>query len=75
MPRFFFSRVCPEHSMTDPVGEDVADPAEATKRAREIATEIASEQLAAGKAPSGWVEVEDEAHGPVFMLPLRAVSS
>jgi hypothetical protein len=53
MPRFFFSRVCPEHSMTDPVGEDVADPAEATKRAREIATEIASEQLAAGKAPSG----------------------
>lgn len=75
MPRFFFSRVCPEHSVTDIVGENVADRAEATRRAREIAMEIASEQLEAGRAPSGWVEVEDEAHRPVFMLPLRAVAS
>jgi hypothetical protein len=75
MPRFFFSRVCPEHSVTDIVGEDVADRAEATRRAREIAMEIASEQLEAGRGPSGWVEVEDEAHRPVFMLPLRAVAS
>ena len=75
MPRFFFSRVCPEHSITDIVGEDVADRAEATRRAREIAMEIASEQLEAGRGPSGWVEVEDEAHRPVFLLPLRAVAS
>ena len=75
MPRFFFSRVCPEYSITDIVGEDVADRAEAKRRAREIAMEIASEQLEAGRGPSGWVEVEDEAHRPVFMLPLRAVAS
>ena len=75
MPRFFFSRVCPEHAITDIVGEDVADRAEAKRRAREIAMELASEQLEAGRGPSGWVEVEDEAHRPVFMLPLRAVAS
>ncbi len=75
MPKFFFSRVCPEHSITDIVGEEVADRAEATRRAREIAMEIASEQLEAGRGPSGWVEVEDEAHRPVFMLPLRAIAS
>ena len=75
MPRFFFSRVCPEQSITDVSGEELSDRKEATNRAREIAMDLVSEQLATGRAPTGWVEVEDEAHRPLFMLPLRAVSS
>ena len=75
MPRFFFSRVCPEQSITDVSGEELLDRAEATTRAREIARNLVSQQLAAGSGPSGWVEVEDEAHRPIFMLPLRAVAS
>ena len=75
MPRFFFSRVCPEHSISDVVGEEVSDRREATMRAKEIAAELVSEQLQDGKAPTGWVEVEDEAHRPIFLLPLRAVAS
>jgi hypothetical protein len=75
MPRFFFSRVRPEGSATDIVGEDVADGTLATERAREIARELVSSQLENGQAPSGWIEVEDEEHRPVFKLPLRAVSS
>ena len=75
MPRFFFSRVCPDHSITDAAGEELRDRAEATDRAREIAFELLSDQLEMGRGPSGWVEVEDENHSPVFMLPLRAVAS
>ena len=66
MPRFFFSRVCPEHSITDIVGEDVADRAEATRRAREIAMESHPSSSKAGKGPWGWVEKEDEAHRHIF---------
>lgn len=75
MPRFFFSRMCPDHAITDVAGEELRDRTEATNRAREIALELASKQLEQGRAPTGWVEVEDEAHRPVFMLPLRAVAS
>ena len=75
MPRFFFSRMCPDQAITDVTGEELRDRVEATCRAREIATELVSEQLERGQGPSGWVEVEDESHRPVFMLPLRAVAS
>jgi hypothetical protein len=75
MPRFFFSRMCPDQAITDVTGEELRDRMEATDRAREIAMELAAEQLEQGRTPRGWVEVEDEAHRPVFMLPLRAVAS
>lgn len=75
MPRFFFSRMCPDHAITDVTGEELLDRTEATNRAREIAIELAGEQLEQGRSPMGWVEVEDEAHRPVCMLPLRAVAS
>jgi hypothetical protein len=32
-------------------------------------------QLSDGTCPTGWVEVEDEQHRPLFLLPLRAVAS
>ena len=72
MPRFFFSRVCPDRSVTDVTGEELRDRAEATNRARQIATELLSSQLGTAQKPTGWVEVEDETHRPVFILPLRA---
>lgn len=75
MPKYFFSQVCPEQMMTDVCGEELADRREATARARELALELASEQLQAGRGPTGWVEVEDENRRPLFMLPLRAVAS
>ena len=75
MPRFFFSRMCPDHAITDVAGEVLRDRTEATNRAREIAMDLASKQLEQGQAPTGWVEVEDEAHRSVFMLPLRSVAS
>ena len=75
MPRYFFSQMCPDRVMTDVCGEELRDRLEATARARELAMEIASEQLKQGRGPAGWVEVEDENRRPLFMLPLRAVAS
>lgn len=75
MPRFYFSRMCPNHSITDVTGEELRNRAEATVRAREIAKDVVSHQLKDGQRPAGWIEVEDEDHRPVFMFPLRAVAS
>lgn len=75
MPRYFFSQMCPQRVMTDVCGEELQDRREATARARELAMELASEQLEMGRSPAGWVEVEDEKRRPLFMLPLRAVAS
>ena len=75
MPKYFFSQTCPDRVMTDVCGEELRDRREATARARELAMELASEQLAQGRSPAGWIEVEDEDHRPLFMLPLRAIAS
>ena len=75
MPRYFFSQMCPDRAMTDICGEELQDRREAAARARELAMEIASEQLEQGRGPAGWVEVEDENRRPLLMLPLRAVAS
>lgn len=74
MPRFYFSCVCPDRSTTDVAGEMLRNRTEATEHARAIARELARSQLAAGESPNGWVEVEDEMHRPLFMLPFRAVA-
>jgi len=75
MPKYFFSQVCPERCMSDVCGEELQDRREATARAHELALELASLQLDQGRGPTGWIEVEDENHRPLFMLPLRAVAS
>lgn len=75
MPRFYFSRMCPDHAITDVAGEGLRDRTAATRKARELAAEIASVQLEQGQGPRGWIEVEDEAHRPLFILPLRSVAS
>jgi hypothetical protein len=75
MPRFFFSTVTTNGSATDIVGDNCRDLAEARARARETALNLVSAQLQSGQRPSGWVEVEDQEHRPLFMLPLRSVAS
>lgn len=75
MPRYFFSQMRPDRCTTDVSGEELQDRSEAAARARELAMELASEQLQAGRNPAGWVEVEDEQRRPLLMLPLRAVAS
>lgn len=75
MSKFFFSTVCPDGSQTDTVGEECRTLAEAKERAREAARKLVSSQLERGQSPSGWIEVDDESHRPVFLLPLRKVAS
>jgi hypothetical protein len=75
MPRFFFSPVTSRGAATDTLGEICQDLSEARERARQTAAELISEQLQSGQPPSGWVEVEDEQHRPLFMVPLRSVAS
>lgn len=75
MSRFFFHTVCPDRNLTDTTGEECRSIAEAKERARQTAHELVSSQLADGKGPTGWIEVEDENHRPVFLLPLRSVAS
>jgi hypothetical protein len=75
MPKYFFSQMCPDRTMSDVFGEELEDRRQAADRARELARELASEQLQEGRGPTGWVEVEDENRRPLFMLPLRAVAS
>jgi hypothetical protein len=63
-----------DRSATDDAGELLRDRREATQHAREIARELIQSQMDSGEPPSGWIEVEDEEHRPIFMLPLRAMS-
>jgi hypothetical protein len=75
MPRFFFSAVTPRGSATDLVGDECRDAIEAKERARQTAADLVNAQLRDGSTPAGWVEVEDEQHRPLFLLPLRSVAS
>jgi hypothetical protein len=75
MPRFFFSAVTPRGSATDLVGDVCRDAREAKELARQTAADLARAQLREGTCPSGWVEVSDEEHRPLFLLPLRSVAS
>jgi hypothetical protein len=75
MPRFFFNTVCPDRCVNDIVGEQCTDAAQAKKFALDTASQVVTSQLKSGTPPSGWIEVEDEEHRPVFMLPFRAVAS
>jgi hypothetical protein len=75
MPRFFFSAVTPRGSATDLVGNVCRNAREAKERARQTAADLARAQLRDGTCPSGWVEVSDEEHRPLFLLPLRSIAS
>jgi hypothetical protein len=74
MPRFFFNIDCDFYKATDLVGEDCPDSMAARAEACRTAREIVRETLVRGAVPSGWIEVEDEDHRPVLVVPLRQVA-
>lgn len=49
--------------------------AQARKRARELAAELVASQLSSGENPTGWVEVEDQEHRSLFMVPFSSIAS
>ena len=75
MPRFFFNKLLSDATETDLVGEELSTSAEARRHAWDLATDLIQTRLATGEPPTGWVEVEDEDHRPVLLLPLRSVAS
>jgi hypothetical protein len=75
MPRFFFNIHCDAYAATDLVGEHCPDTPAARVEACRTARELVRETLALGKIPDGWIEVEDEEHRPILMLPLKAVAT
>jgi hypothetical protein len=75
MPRFFFSAVTPRGSATDLVGDECLNTTEAKARAKQTAADLVQAQLRDGTNPSGWVEVLDDQHRPLFLLPLKSVAS
>lgn len=75
MPRFFFNTTCPDRELTDLVGERCRTLEEARGHARKLASELANSQLFAGQAPTGWIEVEDEQHRSLFMVPFSSIAS
>ena len=76
MPVYYFNVHCDDFEETDLVGEVCRNHEAARAEALRTARELIQQQLLNG-APlrGGWVEVEDEEHRPVLMLPLRAASS
>jgi hypothetical protein len=75
MPRFFFSPVTFRGAATDTLGQECSNLSEARERARQRAAELVFAQLQSDQPPSGWVEVEDEQHRPLPMVPIRSVAS
>ena len=75
MPKFFFNIHCDTYQATDLVGEVCSDAVAARFEAHRTARELVREALSNGEFPQrGWVEVEDEQHRPVLILPLKAVA-
>ena len=75
MPVYYFNVHCDSFEETDLVGELCPNHEAARAEAFRTARELIQQQLLAGAMlQGGWVEVEDEEHRPVLMLPLRAAS-
>lgn len=76
MPVFYFNIHCDAFEATDLIGEECRNQEEARAEALRAAREMIQEQLLSGSdLPGGWVEVEDEEHRPVMILPLKAAAS
>ncbi len=76
MPRFFFNVSCDSYRADDLVGELCSSLAAARAEAHRTARELVRAALTNGDFPEqGWIEVEDEEHRPVLLLPLKEVAS
>lgn len=75
MPGFYFNVQIARREVTDLVGKDCASVAEARRAALMEAQDLISASLEPLQELSGWIEVEDKDHEPVFTFPLRSAAS
>lgn len=71
MGMFYFNIHCDGFQLTDIVGENCRDTEEARAEARRAARVLIQDELLNGRAPQGWIEVEDAEHRPVLVVPLK----
>ena len=75
MPRYFFNVRSPAFEEIDISGQPCANDVAALARAMEVAGELVREQLERlDYGCSGEVQVEDEKHRVVMVLPVRAAA-
>jgi hypothetical protein len=76
MAHYYFNVRCDDFETTDLLGEDCPSFEAARREALNTAREIVLNDLLNGRLPhQGWVEVEDEEHRPVLLLPISAAAS
>jgi hypothetical protein len=75
MGTYYFNIHCDGFQLTDIVGELCPTAADARAEACRAARALIQDELLNGRVPSGWIEVEDEEHRPVMVVPLRDAAS
>ena len=71
MGTYYFNIECDGFRLTDIVGETCRSNEEARAEACRAARTLIQDDLVHGRGPHGWIEVEDEEHRPVMIVPLR----
>jgi hypothetical protein len=76
MSTYYFNVRCEQFQRTDLVGEECDSLNSIRSEALRTARELVTNDLLRGRSPQqGWIEVEDEEHRPVLMLPISAAAS
>lgn len=75
MRAYYFNIHCDGFRLTDIVGETCPTAEHARAEACRAARALIQDELLSGRLPSGWIEVEDEEHRPVMVVPLSAAAS
>ena len=75
MGTYYFNVHCDGFELTDIVGEVLPGVDEARAEACRTARALVQDELLNGRMPQGWIEVEDEEHRPVMVVPLRDAAS
>jgi hypothetical protein len=75
MGTYYFNVHCDGFELTDIVGEVCENSDDARAEACRTARALIQEELLSGRLPKGWIEVEDEQHRPVMIVPLRDAAS
>jgi hypothetical protein len=76
VPRFFINIRCSDYQVDDLVGGECADLDQLREQAEQTARALVrATKLRGGSPEEGWIEVEDEDHRPLLVLPLKNVIS
>ena len=72
MPKFFINIRCPDYRVDDLSGGECADLDQVRGQAEQTAKALVrATRLRGGSSEEGWIEVEDEDHRPLLVLPLK----